>query len=301
MLLKNDVVYTLSEKEIKAVYTKLGWTPNKKNKPANFKIPDERYTFDKANNRKVRPSRLNIPLIEHEDHPKEGTIRWNYCERPPQKNRETGMFVYTNKYFAMTGDFQLSQDKIELLWFLLFKSSVRRPNRDEFGALEEGEKEAKSSPCFYVQNKGKEALAKLAKRELRASVEGLLLGKNAWPEEKIRRFAIAFGCDVGEDDSIQEVKATLLGRIEAVKDGYKEFAELSDTEGDVERLYIVNSAKKHESISFDHETNTWYFMEGGKRKGKITNGRGSMTPEMSLVTFIADNPDIGAAIEMSML
>jgi len=301
MLLKNDVVYTLSEKEKEKVYSKLGWNKKKTNKPANFKIPEERYTFDKANNRKVRPSRLNIPLVEHEDNKDEGTIRWNYCERPPVRNRETGMFVYDKKYLPMTGDFQLPQEKIELLWFLLFKSSVRRPNRDEFGNLEEGEKEAKSSPCFYVQNKGKEALAKLAKRELRASVEGLLLGKNAWPEEKIRRFAIAFGCDVEEDASIQEVKAMLLGRIEAVKDGYKEFAELSDTEGDVDRLYIVNSAKKHGSISFDYESNAWYFMEGDKRKGKIVNGRSSMTPEMSLVTFIADNPDIGAAVEMSML
>ena len=235
MLLKNDVVYQLSEKEIKAVYTKLGWSQTKRNKPANFKIPDERYTFDKANNRKVRPSRLNIPLIEHEDHPKEGTIRWNYCERPPQRNRESGQFVYTNKYLGMTGDFQLTQDKIELLWFLLFKSSVRRPNKDEFGQLEEGEKEAKSSPCFYVQNKGKEAIVKLAKRELRSTVEGLLLGKNAWPEEKIRRFAVAFGCDIEEDDSIQEVKAVLLGRIEAIKDGYQEFANLTNAEADVER------------------------------------------------------------------
>ena len=55
MLLKNDVVYTLSEKEKEKVYSKLGWNKKKTNKPANFKIPEERYTFDKANNRKVRP------------------------------------------------------------------------------------------------------------------------------------------------------------------------------------------------------------------------------------------------------
>lgn len=299
MLLKNDEIYKLTDKDVKAVYEKLGWKKDKINKPAIIKLPEEQYTFDRANNRKVRPSRIHIPLEEKEDSPTEGTIKWNYCERPPQKNRETGAFVYDRKVLPMTGDFSLKQDKIELLWFLLFKSSVRKPNYDENGNLEPGEKPAKSRPCFYFQNKGKEALIKLAKRELRSEVESLILGRNAWPEQKIRTYAVAFGCDIDPEDGINEVKAVLLGKIESTLNGYQEFANLSGAENDAQILYIINLAKNKKKIGINEEKNAWYYMEDGQMKSKICNLRGSVGPEMSLVIFIKDNPDVGAAIEMA--
>ena len=300
MLLKNDQIYKLTDKDVKSVYDKLNWKLGKKNKPAIVKIPEELYTFDRSNNRKIRPSRIHIPLEDKEDNDNEGTIKWNYCERPPQRDKD-GAFKYDRKVFPMTGDFPLSQDKIELLWFLLFKSSVRKPNYDENGNLEPGEKLPKSRPCFYFQNKGKEAIIKLAKRQLRSEVESLILGKNAWPEERIRKYAVAFGCDIDPEDSINEVKAILLGRIEGTPNGYQEFANLSEAENDAGILFIINNAKKKKAIGVSDEKNAWFFMEDGKFKTKICNLRGSVSDEMSLVMFIKDNPDVGSAIEMACI
>lgn len=301
MLYKNDVIYKLTDKDRKAVYEKLGWKEGKKNKPVVFKIPEEQYTFDAANRRKVRPSRIHIPLAEKEDHDEEGVIRWNYCERPPQKDRQTDMPIYDRKIYPMNGEFSLTQEKIELIWFLLFKSSVRKPNYDENGQIVKGDKPAKSRPCFYVQNKSQEATNKINKRILRAEVEAFILGKNAWPEERIRKYAVAFGCDVSPEDSLREVQADLLGKIEGTPNGYQEFAILSNAEEDAEILYVINAAKKKGVIMFSDEKNAWMFMEDGKMKTKICNGRGSVSVEMALVLYIKDNPDTRSAIEMACL
>lgn len=300
MLLKNDVIYKLSDEDIAAVYKKLGWKKGAKNKPANFKIPEEQYVFDAANNRKVRPTRIHIPLQEKEDNENEGTIKWNYCERPPSKN-EKGEFVYDRKVYPMTGDFELMPDKIELVWFLLFKSSVRKPNTDEFGNLEKGEKPINTRACFYVQNKVGEAKAKLAKRELKSEIESLILGKNAWPEATIRKYAIAFGCEVADDDTIFEVKANLLGRLEGTRTGYQDFAALTNSEKDVDLLFVVSNAVKKGAIGFNSDKNAWMFKSEGKFGTKICNAKGSMSKEMSLVTFLQDNPDVQSAIEMACL
>jgi len=281
MLYKDDVPFKVTDSMVEEVYKFMGWSKKHKPRPAVIKFPESIYRFDRNNNRKVRPLRVNIPLEMTNFVDGEGSVKWNYTESPAREVDK--MMVYPRKSKPMTGTFSVGVEKIDLLWFLI-KSKYRANMPDEPYRVQA------SKPLFKVEMKEKEAEAKLAKDKLQTQIKAYINGdvNTAWTIEKIRKYALAFGVEEAEEMGPNEVKMTLLGRINGEPDGYERFEKLTNSNDETEIIYIVKKAINQDKIRFT-KTRKWVFVEKGKDGQEICGIRIRLTAEESLVEFLKED------------
>lgn len=300
MLYRNDERYVMPEAEKTKLFERLGWSIKGRNQKAVFRMPSELVKFDKSNNRKVFPSRIHIPMAEKVYTEKEGAVKWNYSEYPPEKD-DKGNLRYRTKIMPFNQELIVTQEKFELAYFLVYCSSVRKPDTDEAGNLMPGEKDINGKKLFYLQNRGAEARKKLINRELRTEVESLIIGRNAWPESEIRKYAIAFGVTVNDEDDISIIKSDLLGQIEGRKNGYFQFLELTRGKDEMEAMYEIEQALQKQLIGINEKKNGWAYKNknGVFMKDLICTLRVNCDAKMSLALHLKDFPEDFEALKMA--
>ena len=281
MLYKDDVPFKITEKMVNEVYHFMGWSTKKKPRPAVIKFPESIYRQDRANNRKIRPLRVNIPLEMTMFIEGEGSVKWNYSESPGREVDK--QMTYPRKSKPMTGTFSVGVEKIDLLWFLI-KSKYRTNMPDEPFRVQA------SKPLFKVEMKEKEPEAKLSKDKLQTQIKAYINGdvNTSWTIEKIRKYALAFGIEDAEEMGPNEVRMTLLGRINGEPDGYERFEKLANSNEETEIIYIVKRAVNEGKIKFT-KTRKWVFVENGKEAQEICGLRIRLTAEESLVEFLKED------------
>lgn len=283
MIFQNDEPYKLTADDINSVYSFMGWTKSKSPRPAVIKFPESLYKVDRNNgNRKVRPLRVHIPLESTEFVEGIGSVKWNYTETPPREVDK--QMVYLRKSRPMTGMFTVGADKIDLLWFLI-KSKYRANMVDEAG------REQSSKPLFKIEMKEKEAEQKLKLDELQTQIRAYINGPVTmrWPIEKIRKYAIAFGIEDADEMGDNEVKITLLGRINGEPGGYERFEALANSSEDTDLFYIIKKAISEEKIKFTKKRKWVFLDENGKEAQEICGTRYRLSNEESLVEFLKED------------
>jgi hypothetical protein len=288
MIYRNDEPYSLTAKDKKIVYDFLGWKNTsgiledaKKTRPAVIAFTETMYTYDRANKRKVRPSMVNLPLESVIFDEVEGSVKWNYSERPVQKSKD-GVMSY-RKYYSMTGTFSLSYDKIDFLFFLISKSNLRE--------LSEKEKadnvEQLARPFYRVENKEAEAKAKLEKQRRKYEIQGYINGPDGvrWETDKVRMTAVVFGLANAHEMEDYELRSTLLGRLEGEINGWERFYELTDMQVETNMRYQIEICKNNKTIMYNGKARKWYWLENQKDKGAEICAMNSsfVTPEEALL------------------
>jgi hypothetical protein len=284
-LYRNDLPQgKLTKEQVQEVYDFMGWGQGKgKERPAVIKFPDSMYFFNKDNNRNTRPPRVNIPLEMTEFVDGEGSVKWNYTEGIPREVDKQLVYPRTSK--PMTGTFSVGVDKIDFLWFLI-KSRFRANMPDETNRV------TAAKPLFKIEMKEKEARQKLDSERLKHRINAYINGPEdmVWPIEKVLKYAIAFGIRDAEEMGPNELRATLLGRIQGQPNGYNEFEKLANSDADADATYVVKKAINDKKIGFNKKTRKWvYLTEDGKDGTEICGTRTRLSDIDSLVEFLKED------------
>lgn len=305
MIYKNDEPYKLTKEDLKATYDFLGWDHKngtlanaKKVRPAVVMFTDSMYTYDKYNKRKVRPPMVNLPMeaMSFED---TGSVKWNYSERPVQKEKETGALKY-NKYFSITGTFSLGPDKIDLLFFLVTKSNLRELTETE---IKNGTREQINRPVFKIENKEAEAKLKLEKKRIQNEIESYINGQPGviWETEKVRRYAVVYGIDDAMNMGESEVRAALLGRLEGEAGGWNRFYALCNVQEETNQRYQIEMCKKNGTIKYFDKSRKWHWMNGNDKGSEICSMTSAYTtPEEALLQAMQVDQEIAEGIRSSV-
>lgn len=283
-LYKNDQPHKLTAKDLERVYKFMGWDKDKgtKNRPAVIKFVDNLYKFDRNNKRQIRPPRVNIPLEETTFVENEGTVKWNYTETPPRTNKE-GVVEYAKSHRPMTGPFSVDITRVDFLFFLLlskFRESSPGDSSDRIVA---------KKPLFKIEFKEREAAAKLSIHSRKIEAQAFINGpiQIRWSEEKVKTFAIAFGIEEAFEMGDAEVRATLLGRLEGEKDGYKKFFDLMDNDEYADSMSLVSRAKSLGLITYFKPDNTWRYVINEKAEDIICKGlKSGRSKEQALADYL---------------
>lgn len=306
MIYRNDEPYSLTEEDKAEVYKFMGWkykpsesnykpiVSNAKPKRAIIKFPEHLYRFNRANNRKMRPNRVHIPLEITEFIDNVGTVKWNYCVAPPRL--EDKVWIYPRKVEPMTGVWSVGTDKIDFLFFL-----IKSPYRENLP--HEHWRQTAAKTLFKIEMRELEAQIRLEKDRLQTRIRAYINGPEniVWPIEKIRKYAIAFGVDVDDEMGPFEVKAALLGRINGEINGYERFEKMVNTDGEVKIRYAIKKLQEANKILFVDTARRWvYLTKNGKEGAPICTVRKGMSNEDSLFSYLMDNQHVQEEFETLM-
>lgn len=276
MLFKNDEKYTLTSDDYRKMSEIIGCGyESGKGKPPGFKdfpkggvvikYPKTAFTKNPDN-----PTRLDRPpqmIVEYEQHLEttDGTVKWNYCKRPPMVKEGQSPKYYSdgNAALMMTHHFQIRENQPDLLFFLCCIS--RR------GAHVENVIRA----AYEIENKRKDSVDRNRKRQNKVDVEAAIFhAKNKMHEKDIARIAKAMKVPNIDGMDDEEMRDALMIKIEAMeaspdKNGYSTFLEYTDTGivgSRVDLLALIQQAKDMNLIKFHSLSNKWGAIDKNGKK-----------------------------------
>lgn len=301
MLFKNDQKYDLSKDDYKAMAQIVGCSYEGTKfkeypkggvyiippKPQVHKNPDGTTALSKPAFH-IIPYEQNIETTE-------GTVKWNYCVRPPSfKAGETPIYSGDQeKLFSHR--FAVQQNQSELLFFLCCISKC--------GAHVEGA----NVVSYQIENKKKEADASINTRMQKVEVEAHILHPiTGMHISDITRIAMAMKVENVIDLTANEIRKALLDRIESMEasvhhNGYKTFLEFTDTTSPVgsrtDLLAGLQMLKDKEIIKYHGVSNKWITQDkNGKKTGTICSLSPGKDKDESLEHHAMTDPEIGELV-----
>lgn len=305
MLLKNDQPYKLTLEDYQKMAEIIGCSAKKgKDDKPRFEeypkggvwiIPPAPYVTVNADGGKRldRPALYIIPYEQSLD-TNEGTVKWNYTQRPPTiKPGESPVYIgdMTKDY---THRFSVAENQPDLLFFLCCISRCGAHVRDA------------NVISYRIENKKLEAINANSKRSRKIEVEAHILHPvtKLHPDD-IARIAKAMRVENVEELTDDEVRHKLLEKIEAMeasekRDGYKTFLEYTEVGGRsrVELLAGLQVLKDKKILRYTSTSNSWgIYDKEGKRAGKLCVLTVNKTADESLEYFATTNEDCKATVD----
>lgn len=302
MLIKNNEPYVLTEADKKAVEKEIGgkW-PVLIKIPENAYTPPRRYDTEKARKtdrvyRRDRPPFHIIPMKSEISGPN-GMELWQYSRIPVGKDPKTDQYKLAEAYLELEEEMTIEKNQMELMFFLLFKSSVRQG----------GPNTKTNRPIFRVVNKEKEVSDIVALRKIKSKVENFIFDKMHLDHIKVvaQSYQISGTELMGEN----ELRHTLATKLEALgMQGYEEFINRvqPDQSGEeinrkTQRLALLQEAKDLNIIGTDRGKQKWYFLnEEGKTESVICELIAGMSIEKTLEWKVETDTDLFERIKESL-
>jgi hypothetical protein len=294
MIYKNNEVYNLTDADKKKVFDFLGWenkngklTRPDKVRPAVIVHPESYYTYDNVNKRISKPALFNLPL-EAIDYGEQGSEKWNYAEKPPIYDGNNKTYTYVS-HMAMKSNFLLTIAQIDLLFFLITKSSFRELTDSEIasGMVQ------KNKPAFKVENREAEAMAKLQKDRNKTTIKNYINGDATvcWTIEKIRQNAIVFGLSGALDMGPFELKSALLGKLEGEPGAWERFWAQCSIGEETDYRYMIEVAKANKVLKYVEKDRKWYWLDdkGGKNGEICSHTSLTSKPEDDLLNHMKND------------
>jgi len=304
MLFRNDEKYTLTFEDYKKMADFLS-LDSKGTSFTNFpkggvyiKYPQSALTANPDNPmRPDKPLMMIIPYDQDLQDDNEGTVKWNYCKRPPTIKPGESPVYYEGQDPAlmMSHRISINENQPDLLFFLICISKR--------GSHVEGVSRA----AYEIENKQKEATVNNNKRRIRIEVESAILhSATCMHIEDIVRIAKAMAVPNIDALSEDQIRDALLTKIEAMeksdkKDGYKTFKEYTDTGSvgaRVDLLVMIQKAKDMKLIKFFSMNNSWGTIDAaGKKTGKLCPIAPGRTPDDSLAYHVTTDNEIALQLK----
>ena len=293
MLIKNNEIYKLTEADKKKVEAEIsGKWPVKIELPKKAFTPPRRYDTEKSRStarvyRRDRPPFHVIPLKSAVSGP-DGMELWMYSRLPVGLDPKTQQYKLVDTYMELEDEMEFGKNDIELVFFLLFKSSVR----------EGGPNTKTLRPLFKVVNREKELSDNVALRKIKAKVENAIFDKMSIEHVKLvsQSYQISGTELMGENELRTHLAAKLeAGGIRA----YEEFINrvTPDKSGEeinrkTQRLATLQEAKDLKIIGTDRQKQKWYFLsEEGKAESPICELIAGMSIENTLEFKVETDTD----------
>lgn len=294
MLLRDNKPYEMTSSDEKMVMDEIGKFPCVIRFPKSAYTAHRTYDTEKTRKSKDRVVRRDRPIIhpiplKSEVMGPNGSELWMWSRLPVSINEKTGQPRLTTTYLELDSEMTLQKRDMELVFFLLFKSSVR----------EGGPNTRTSRPLFYFENKEKEIVSIAALRKVKSKVESLIWDK--MHIDHLRVMAQAYGIGGSNLMGENELKHTLATKVEVqgIK-GYEDFLQKAtpDKSGEeisrrTQRLAMIQEAKDLKIIGTDKTNQKWYFLnEEGKNESVICELMAGMSIETTLMFKIESDTDL---------
>ena len=251
MLYKNDVIFELSRfpKEIEAIEKHFHGKF-----PVKVVYPPERIVKSKLPHNKLpdKPNSISFDLVDNVKTPT-GTETWRYTENVITDLR--GKKRYLPKKFIFNGARELKRNDIELIFFLLRKSSYCR------GGDNQGTKVK-----FMFEDKITEAEKKAEKKAIENKIGLLLYNKEyGLSEERLRAVAMAYFIPNISNLTLAQVRLRIDDKIHETKNGADKFFEMVNEEKEINDRGLIQRAMDMEAIHFDMAKRTWSWKVSGEK------------------------------------
>lgn len=271
--------------------------------PVIIKWPKDIYSTPKSSKNKRR-DRPPITIIPYKAvvHGENGTELWIYSDTPAKKNKE-GQNLYSPIHMELDEMAAIGKEKMELLYFLIFKSTVRLNSKN----LQPGVR-----PMFRIENREKERAAAAELKKIRAKAEYILYERITGDD--LVTVAMAMNVSNATLMGPNELKETISRRLEikGTKEGYEEFLEMLKLEDEkdeknsplnrnTQNKAILQKAKDAKLIEADKGGKAWWFLDAeGKRTSKVCDTLAGMSIDQSLIYAIGKNAELMETIRQSV-
>jgi hypothetical protein len=295
MLYKNGEAQKLNPAEIKAVEA---YFHNKF--PVKVVYPADRITPSRLKHNKLpdQPNSISFDLRAIVK-TATGSEEWRYAENVvSDKNNNKKFFP---KKFLYTGKRYLDRDNIELIYFLLKKSTYRFIPVDE---LKENKELTQSKLAkFMFEDLVTEAEKKAEKKKIEAKITNLIYGEDyGLPEEKLRELAKAY--QIGNVDSYTsaQVKMLLDNKIHEGADGVNNFFRMVDADDEIKTRVSITKAMDMGLLKFNDKTRSWFWQVAGEKgTTNICKVPPNKSPSQALYDFYVGSSDFRDDVQAVLL
>lgn len=303
MLFVNNEKYELTAADTKAVREFVGHKF-----PVTLKWPEKMYsarsnmTMGMGKQSRVKRDRPPLTLIPMKSQIFDNgrSELWIYSDMPPKLKKDSDP-IYSPMHIELDEVAQIDENRIDLLFFLIFKSNVR----DGSPYLKPG-----GRPMFRIENREAERESRVKIKKFKSRVEDVLYNKIK--DKDLLDIALAMqiqGASLMGPNEQREAIEAKLARANTVE-AYEKFMQLckADDESqkneklplnkEVKKLSLLQKAKEMQLISYDKQLKSWWFLDSEKKRtGKVCEVLAGMDEEQSLLFAIEKDPSIMNSIE----
>jgi len=228
MLYKNDVIYDLSKAKLEIEEIEK-YFHNKF--PVKVVYPSERIVESRLKHNRLpdKPNSISFDLKATVKTDK-GTEVWRYAEQVVTDDR--GRKQYLPKKFRYNGARYLERTDIELIYFLLRKSTFCQGGDNEGRRVK-----------FVFEDLVSEAEKKAARKETDNKLATLLYNKETGlSEERLRLVAKAYFVKNVDELTISQVRVILDGKVHRSKDGPEKFFKMVNADVELNARQSIQKA-----------------------------------------------------------
>lgn len=255
MLYKDGEPYKLTQGQIDQINKFFGKLP------IRVVYPDERIKPSRSKHNKMpdKPSSISFPF-KAICKTKTGTEEWRYAENTIIDGEGRTKYLPIN--FRFTGSAVLTENDIELIWFLLRKCPYTK----------DGDNWNEKNPKIQFENLVKKADDKVEVEERLATFKALIYSSHVGlPEEKLRDVAKALFINGVDDLTWNQVKIQIENRVMVDRrNGIKNFLQMIDSESVLIVRVNIQKAIDRNLIKFIPSKKEWVWLDlDGKRTDLI--------------------------------
>lgn len=173
-----------------------------------------------------------------------GSEVWRYAENVITDDK--GRKKYIPQSFILFGEKMLNENDIELIYFLLRKSSFCLGG-DNQGPMTK----------FMFEDLVTEAEKKAEKKKIEAKVGRMLYDDDGLSEEKLRSIAKAYQITGVDGLTINQVRNMLEVRIFAKPEGPKEFFSMAKNDKEIQSRKVITDAKDKGILAYSAKDKNW--------------------------------------------
>jgi hypothetical protein len=167
------------------------------------------------------------------------------------------------KKFLFNGIRYLQRNDIELIYFLLFKSSYRVLGEDELKA--DSDLKQTTMPKFMFEDLVSEAEKKAEKKRIDTKISNLLWGDDyGLPEDKLRALAVAYGNTEVDGYTLAQVQNYLDNTIHATKNGPDKFFEMVGDDEGIKTRVAITKIMQMGLLKHNDTKRSWFWQTGEK-------------------------------------
>jgi hypothetical protein len=295
MLYKNGESQKMNTAEIKAVEN---YFHNKF--PVKIVYPADRITPSRLKHNKLpdQPNSISFDLRAIVK-TATGSEEWRYAENVVvDKN---GNKRYFPKKFLYTGKRYLDRDNIELIFFLLKKSTYRFIPVDE---LKENKELTQSKMVkFMFEDLVSDAEKKAEKKKIEAKITNLLYGDDyGLSEDKLRALAKAYQIAGVDNYTLPQIKMLLDNKIHEGTDGIDNFFRMVDADDEIKTRVSITKAMDMNLLKFNDKTRPGYWqVDGEKGTTSICKTPPNKSPSQALYDYYMGNAEFRDDVQAVLL
>lgn len=286
MLYKNDELYKLAPADIKKVRDKF------KKFPVALVYPENRLVKSpsKHNIKPDKPNSISFPLSATVK-TSTGTDQWRYAENKLVDSR--GKIIYTPHNFLFFGNVMLSEQDMELIWFLMTKCPY----------VIGGENYNGRPPKAVFEDLVGAADKKAMTEEQHATMKALIYSKQiGLKEEKLRKVAKAYFIPEVDDLTINQVRIALEIAVTSDRvSGIDSFMKLVEADIELEVRSVIQDAVDRKIIKYIPNTKEWAWLtDGGRKHEAICTVHSAMNPNEAIFDYYMGDKNFADTLKSAM-